>query len=303
MRLLVTGANGLVGRRLVRQLAQAGHEVVATGRGAPRWQLPPERVRWASVDLGDGAALFDLVTRAEPMCVVNPGGMTDVDGCERDPQAAWAANVEGVATLCRAVKALGAKLVHVSTDYVFDGEAGPYAVDAVPNPRGVYALSKHVGEQTVRALLPAERQVIARTAVVHGWPNVGKNNFGSWLLETLAKGQPVKAFADQWVSPSWAGNVAAMLAELALGPHHGVFHTCGAEVVDRVTFTQRLAERFGFDRALVVPSRMADVKLLSPRPARSGLDVSKTVAALKTSPMTIAQQLEALEHEYRSTTP
>jgi dTDP-4-dehydrorhamnose reductase len=189
--------------------------------------------------------------------------------------------------------------VHVSTDYVFDGDAGPYEVDSTPNPRGVYAITKHLGEQTVKALLPPASWSIARTAVVYGWPSTGKNNFGTWLISTLRDGKPVKLFSDQWVSPTHATNCAEMLAELAERKLAGLWHTSGAEVMDRVTFGHALCDRFGFDRALVQPSRMADVKLPSPRPAKSGLSVTKTAAELSAKPLSLAASLDRLYAEYK----
>ncbi|MBL8924561.1 MAG: SDR family oxidoreductase [Myxococcaceae bacterium] len=294
MRVAVTGSNGLVGRRLVQQLVSAGHDVLGLSRGERRVQ---GAFAYAAVDLADGALLAKTLGDFKPDAIVNPGGMTDVDGCERDPIAAYDANVTGVATLAKAARSTGAHLVHVSTDYVFDGDAGPYQVDALPNPRGTYAITKHAGEQTVKALLPAAQWTIARTAVVYGWPSTGKNNFGFWLVSTLAQGKQVPLFQDQWVSTSHATNVAAMLKELAERKLAGLWHTCGAEVMDRVSFGHRVCERFGFDGALIKPSRMADVKLASPRPAKSGLDVTKTTQALDAKPWPVARALDELYRE------
>lgn len=296
MRALVVGANGLVGSRLVAELSRREHRVTALGRGPSRIGA---KVPYVSVDLADAAALVKTIEVTKPEVIFNCAAMTDVDGCERAPAEAWAANVEGVATVAKAARAAQAHLVHVSTDYVFDGEAGPYDVDALPNPRGVYALSKHAGEEAVRALCEPNRWTIARTAVVYGWPPAGQKNFGSWLVDSLSKGQPVKLFEDQWVSPSLALNVAEMLADLAEQALPGVWHTSGASVVDRVTFGKRLCEWFGFDAALIHPCRMADVKLLSPRPAKSGLVVAKTAQALAHPPLPLDASLERFHEEYR----
>lgn len=298
MRVVVTGANGLVGGRLSRLLVSQGHEVFAWARGEARAKL--NGARYVSVDLTNVDMVSQSLRETRPDVIINPAAMTDVDGCERDPLGAWAANVDAPATLARSARELDAHLVHVSTDYVFDGDAGPYDVDSTPNPRGVYAISKHAGEQAVRALLPAGRWAIARTAVVYGWPSTGKNNFGSWLLSTLSAGKPVNLFNDQWVSPSHADNVSGMLAELAAKKLAGIWHTCGAEVVDRVSFGHRLCERFGFDQALIKPSSMAQVNLPSPRPAKSGLIVTRTAAALENKPLDLTASLELLHAEFRS---
>jgi dTDP-4-dehydrorhamnose reductase len=215
--------------------------------------------------------------------------MTDVDGCERDPAGAWAANSASAAHVAAASRTAGAHLVHVSTDYVFDGQSGPYGEDATPNPRGVYALTKHAGELAVRSL--AGSWAIARTAVVYGWPPAGRPNFGSWLVTALSQKQPVKLFQDQFVSPSLADNVAEMLAELAERRLSGIWNAAGAEVVDRVAYGRAVCSLFGLDSSLIAPSRLADVKLASPRPPRCGLKPDKALAELSAKPLGLAVAL------------
>lgn len=298
LKVVVTGANGLVGERLLKLLAARGHETCGFGRGPQRTPSG----RYVSVDLGDASRISQALQSFRPQVVINCAAMTDVDGCERDPSGAWVANVEGVASLARGAKEFDCHLVHVSTDYVFDGAAGPYDVDAIPNPRGVYALTKHAGEEAVRALCPKGNWTIARTAVVYGWPSTGKNNFGSWLIDALGSGKTVKLFTDQWVSPTHASNAAEMLGELGERRLSGVWHTSGADVVDRVTFGQKLCARFGFDAKLIQPSRMAEVNLPSPRPAKSGLNVSRTLETLTAKPLTLDAALERLHAECKGST-
>jgi dTDP-4-dehydrorhamnose reductase len=298
MRVLVTGANGLVGGRLVHRLVRSGEHIIALGRGEVRVALPPQ-AQYVSVDFIDTLRLTEVLQEANPEVIVNCAAMTDVDGCERDPIGAWAANAQAVATLAQHSRSSGCHLVHVSTDYVFDGDRGPYSIDAVPNPRGVYAVSKHAGEQAVRALCEPQRWTIARTAVVYGWPSTGKNNFGSWIIDTLSKRKTLKLFADQWVSPSHADNVADMLSELAHRRLPGVWHTCGADVLSRVEFGHALCNVFGFDPGLIQPSRMSDVNLPSPRPAKSGLQVDRTHQALVAQPLTTEAALSRFLAEYK----
>ncbi len=295
MRVVVTGANGLVGSRLVSTLVQQGHEVLACGRGPSR--LSGQGFTYASLELGDRGRLVEALLPFKPAVIINPAGMTDVDGCEKQPVAAYTANVEGVASLCLVARDTQAHLLHVSTDYVFDGQAGPYDLTATPNPLGTYAQTKYAGELTVRSLLPKEQWSIARTAVVYGWPRAGNNNFGSWLVDSFRQGKAVKLFEDQLVSPSLALNVADMLAELGTKKLAGLWNVAGAEVVDRVTFGRALCARFGFDPALITPSRMKDVALLSPRPPRSGLVVTRTAEALTAKPLGLTESLDRFFHE------
>jgi dTDP-4-dehydrorhamnose reductase len=286
MRVLVTGANGLVGSRLTALLAQRGHLVSAQGRGPQR---VAGSIAYSSIDLADETALVSSVRATKPDVIVNLGSMTDVDGCESAAPEAFRVNGVAPGLLASSAKALGAHLVHVSTDYVFDGRAGPYGEDEIPNPQGVYALSKHIGEQAVRAL--GGSFAIARTAVVYGWPPAGRPNFGSWLLGALRKGEPVRLFEDQFVSPSLADSVAEQLAEISERRLEGLWNVSGAEVVNRVQFGQALCGEFALDARSIIPSRLKDASLKSPRPARSGLRTDKAATQLTAKPLSLASSL------------
>jgi dTDP-4-dehydrorhamnose reductase len=298
MRFVVTGSNGLVGSRVCALLEQGGHEVVGLGRGARRSGAQ----RYIGVDLTLEADVLNAIETAAPEAIIHTASMTEVDACEKAPEQAYAANVTAAAAVAKGARRVGAHLVHVSTDYVFDGDHGPYDEEALANPRGVYAITKHMGEQAARVFAPG--CAIARTAVVYGWPPAGRPNFGSWLVGALEKQQPLKLFEDQFVSPSLADSVAAMLVELGARRLGGIWHTCGGEVVNRVSFGRALCEVFGFDPGLLTPSRMADLKLPSPRPLRSGLKVDKARAQLAAKPLGLSEALARFHAAWKAgTTP
>ncbi len=293
MRVAVTGANGLLGGDAVALLA-GRHEVLALGRGPCR--LPPGPYRWADADLGDGGSVEAALRDFGANAVLHAGAMTDVDACERDPEHAWRVNVGGTEQVARACRAVGARLVAVSTDYVFDGEAGPYGEDDVPNPRGAYARTKRAGEEA--ALLLAKDRAVARVAVVYSGRPGAKQTFATHVVEKLTRGEPVRAFSDQLVSPTLARNGAEMTLELLLETgHQGVLHTSGATVLDRVDFARRVARRFGLTGE-IVPVRTADVNLAAPRPLRGGLRVERAAALLKAQPMDVDAQIEAFQGEW-----
>jgi dTDP-4-dehydrorhamnose reductase len=292
VRVAVTGANGLVGAEAVALLA-GRHEVLAIGRGPCR--LPPGAYAWAEAELGGGAAGRALrAFRAE--AVLHAGAMTDVDRCEGDPEGAWRANVDGTAEIARACRDLGARLVALSTDYVFDGEAGPYGEEDLPNPRGVYARTKRAGEEA--ALLLASGSAVARVAVVYSGRPGAKPTFSTGIVEKLSRGEPVRAFSDQLVSPTLARNAAEMTLELLLETdYRGVLHTAGATVLDRVDFAHRVARRFGL-AGEIIPVRTADVKLPAPRPLRAGLRVDRAAAMLRAKPLAVDAQIERFHAEW-----
>jgi dTDP-4-dehydrorhamnose reductase len=295
VRVAVTGANGLLGGEAVAQL-DGRHEVLALGRGPCR--LPPGPYTWAPIELGDGRSVEAALTGFRAEAVLHAGAATDVDGCERDPVMAWRANVDGTAEVARACRALSARLVAVSTDYVFDGEAGPYAEEDRPNPRGAYARSKRCGEEA--ALLLAPGCAVARVAVVYSGRPGAKATFATQVVEKLTRGEPVKAFSDQHVSTTLAASGAAMCLELLLETSYaGVLHLSDAAVLDRVTFAQAVARRFGLSGE-IIPVLTADVKLPAPRPLRAGLKVERAAALLRNKPLSLAAALDRFHAEWQS---
>ena len=287
MKILVTGANGLIGSRLVARLALE-HEVIALGRGPPRAN---RKIQYAQVDLLEPGKLRASIEALRPAAIFHAAAMTDVDACERDPVAAWRLNVDAVAEAALAARAIEARLIALSTDYVFDGEKGCYREDDVPNPRGVYARSKRCGEEA--ALLNLPSAAVARVAVVYsGFPGA-KRTFAQSTVEALLAGREVRAFADQTVSPTLADNAAEMIIGLWQSGEAGLWHAAGADIVTRVEFCRALARRLGADQKLIVPTLLADAKLLAPRPLRAGLDVARIGKLLGSSgPLPLEAQLD-----------
>jgi dTDP-4-dehydrorhamnose reductase len=293
MRVAVTGANGLLGGAAVAQLA-GRHEVLALGRGPGR--LPPGAHAWRTADLGDGRSVEEALREFRAEAVLHAGAATDVDGCERDPDLAWRVNVGGSEQVARACRALGARLVAVSTDYVFDGAAGPYSEEDVPNPKGAYARSKRCGEEAALLLVPD--CAVARVAVVYSGRPGAKPTFATQVVEKLSRGEPVKAFCDQHVSTTLAASGAAMCLELLLETsYRGVLHTSDAEVVDRVEFARRVAREFGLSGE-IVPVKTADVKLPAPRPLLGGLRVDRAAALLRNKPLRLDEALARFHREW-----
>jgi dTDP-4-dehydrorhamnose reductase len=279
VRVAVTGANGLLGGEAVARLL-GRHEVLAADRGPCR--LPAGAFAYADADLGDGRSVEEALRAFRAEAVLHAGAATDVDGCERDPELAWRVNVGGTEQVARACRALGARLVAVSTDYVFDGEAGPYSEDDVPNARGAYARTKRCGEEA--ALLLAPDCAVARVAVVYSGRPGAKSTFATQVVEKLSRGEPVKAFSDQLTSTTLASSGAARCLELLLETgFRGVLHASDDGVLDRVDFARRIARRFGLSGE-IVPVKTADVKLLAPRPLRGGLRVDRAAALLRAHP-------------------
>ena len=295
MRVAVTGANGLLGGAAVAELC-GKHAILATDLGPSA--LPSGPYQWADVDLTMAGAIERALADFHPDAVLHAAAMTDVDGCERSPDLAWRINVVGTEAVARACRSMGARLVAVSTDYVFDGSRGDYREDDVPAPRGAYARSKRCGEEA--ALLLAPDAAVARVAATFSGRTGAKRTFATQVVESLGRGEPVKAFSDQVVSPTLAENAAEMIVELLLEhDYSGILHTAGAAALSRMEFAERLAARFGLSGA-IVPVRTAEVKLLAPRPPNSSLCVDRARGLLRHGPLALDSALDRFHEQWVS---
>jgi dTDP-4-dehydrorhamnose reductase len=273
MRVLVTGSNGLLGSKLLVAMSErADLAPLALSRNARPLPLIPG-VPYFSLDVTDEAALSRLFGEIRPDAVIHTAAMTDVDGCERDPERAWILNVQGTRNVASACELIGASLVHLSSEYVFDGRAGPYVETDHPNALSVYGRTKLASEQAVAE--SCQRWVVARTTVLFGHVPAARRHFVLWLLGQLASGESVRIVDDQVGSPTLADNLAEMLLALATRGAQGIYHTVGASRLSRFEFARQVAEEFGFDPAGVQPISTAELHQPAPRPLRAGLSTGK----------------------------
>lgn len=261
-RALVIGASGQVGRAAAQALAAAGHAVTGTSASRPGPGL-------ASLDLRDDGAVRALVRGLRPGVCVLSSALTHVDRCEDEAALAEALNARApgvVAAVCREV---GARLVLLSTEYVFDGAAGPYREEDPPAPLCVYGATKLEGERRVLAACPDA--LVARTTVVFSHDPGGKN-FVMQLRERLGAGERMRVPVDQVSSPTYAPDLGAALA--ALAPRRevaGVLNVVGPDVLDRLSFAVACARALGLDERLLDPVLTASLGQRARRPLRAGL--------------------------------
>ncbi|MDR3638906.1 MAG: SDR family oxidoreductase [Isosphaeraceae bacterium] len=258
MRAVVIGGSGQIGGWLLRVLTERGHEAVGTYSTVPFDGLVP-------LDASHLAESANWLRAQAADVVFYPAGFTWVDGCERDPARARSANVEQPLNLARAAAETGARFISFSTDYVFDGKAGPYAETDAPNPLSVYGRAKHEAE---RAL--GDAALTLRTTWVYGPERQGKN-FAYQLARALREKGELACPSDQFSTPSYGPDVARAAVLLAERKVKGIVHVAGPEFLGRVEFARALAEAFGLDPGGIVGRRTAELGQGAPRPLRGGL--------------------------------
>lgn len=271
MRILVIGASGFIGRYLVREIASdTGNEIHCTFRN----RLPADDTNhWYQVELTEQLALEKLFSIIQPEVVVHLAAMADVGTAERERDTATAVNVTATAEIARHCESLGARLVFVSTEYVFDGERGFYGELDTPNPTTHYGRTKRAAEEAVEML--ASRWSVLRTSIVYGWPAPGGRNYATRLLGRLQSGETVNASTHVMRSPVYVEHLAEGLAKLTEEHHPGIHHVAGRDWVSMYDFARAVAGEFGLDKAQIRPT--ADPPT---GPDRLGLDCTATMRRL-----------------------
>ncbi|WP_459191910.1 dTDP-4-dehydrorhamnose reductase [Halosimplex sp. J119] len=291
MRTLVLGAAGQLGSNVVTAALDRGWEAHAAVH-SPLERAP---VEWSQLDVRDADRVAALLDEQAPDLVVNCAAMTDVDGCERDPERAHAVNGEAPGALASACADRKIPFVHVSTDYVFDGrDETPYDESAATSPVQVYGESKLTGEHAVRDAAP--ESLVVRLSFVYGTHGFSGEltGFPAWVRDRLTAGESVPLFTDQHVTPSRAGQAAETLLDLAEAGERGTVHVASRSCLTPHEFGGLLADRLGADPSLVEEGSMDDVDRAATRPRHTCLDVSGVEAVLDRPQPTTDEDLAAI---------
>jgi dTDP-4-dehydrorhamnose reductase len=284
-RLLVTGSTGLVGANLV--LAASTRYDVVAGHRRPSVEFP--QTESVMLDLAEGDAIAKTVFTVRPTVIVHCAAETRVDQCEDHPDAAMRVNVEGTAHLSRAAAAVGARLVYISTDSVFDGRGGAYTEEDDPNPLNVYARSKWLGEQVVRQESPD--RLIIRTNI-YGWSYGPKESLAEWVLGRFRRGERVPGFQDVVFSPLLVDDLADKVLEMIAKGLQGLYHVSARDAVSKFDFARGIARQYGFDQAMVQPVSVSTARFRAPRPLVTNLNPAKIETVLGVPMPTVEEGLQ-----------
>ena len=249
----------------------------------------------ARFDVLDGDAVERMIQDFAPDVVLHAAGLAQVEACEADREACWALNVDAVATMAAACQRHGARLVLPSTDFVFDGTAGPYAETARPAPLNAYGRSKLAAENALKASRLTD-WAVARTTLVFGAPAgvVPRLDLVRWLIRELRAGRPVRVAADQLRTPTYDDDLADGILRIVRFRRSGVFHLSGRESLSILGVAHRVAEAFDLDAGLIAPATTAELHPGAPRPLQGGLLILRAESELGFRPRSLDAALDAV---------
>ena len=296
MRVMITGCNGLLGQNLVRNLVKNA-EVQGVDLHATSYNQRKDYM-YQQLDITNRDKVKENVLTFKPDWIINTAAFTDVDACEDEREKCWRVNVEAVENLLYAARKANAKVLQLSTDYVFDGKNAPYTEDSTPNPISYYAKSKLASENIIHR--EGEQHVIVRTAVLYG---VGKNialNFVLWLINELEAEKPVKIVDDQISNTTYAMELATGIWKIIEKNRNGIYHICGNEIISRFDFALLVAEIFNLNRYHIKRIKSTDLNQKAQRPENSGLVVDKALQELDVTLSDAKEGILKLRKEIRS---
>ena len=261
------------------------HEVVGIDK------YVPEGGTGVAADITQRKDTLQSIVNAGPSVVVHTAAETDVDRCETERDLARRVNVQGTVNVADACSKIGAKLMFVSTDYVFDGNKGNYAETDEPNPASFYGLTKLEAERITAST--SSNSLIVRTSVLYGW-HPKKLNFATWILKGLRQGKTLEVVNDHIGSPTLADNLAEAIGKAIERKSQGILHIAGKERMSWFDFARRIAKRFDLDESLLLPVQMKDLDWVARRPRDSSLNVGKAEKELSIELFGVDRGLEEM---------
>lgn len=272
MRILVTGANGLLGQKLVELILTTDDYLIATAKS--RLVLPLPKGEFHSMDITLRDQVVDVITKAQPDVVINTAAMTNVDQCELEKEKCWLNNVTAVEYVVEACRKAKCRLIHLSTDFIFDGTHGPLDEEAIPNPISYYGDSKWAAEQIVQKSGLA--WAIARTVLVYGvTKDMSRSNIVLWVKKSLEEGQTISVVNDQWRTPTLAEDLAMGCYLMATKNATGIYNISGEEMMTPYDIAMATAEFFGLDKSLINQTDSSKFKQAAKRPPKTGFLIDK----------------------------
>ncbi len=292
-RLLVVGANGMLGQRVIEFYSPLNDVEILASSIEDKPLL--DHIQYIRSDITVRNDIKKVVYDFCPDFIINAAAFTNVDLSETERELAWKINVKGVEYLAESARVIDAHLIHISTDYIFDGKNGPYLENDIPNPLGYYARTKLAGENAIK--ISGAKYSIIRTNVLYGIAKFGRPDFVKWVVDSLRSKKQIRIVTDQINNPTFIDDVVQAINKIIELRKEGIYNIGGAEFISRYDFTLMIADYFNLDKNLIVPIKTEELNQPARRPLKSGLITIKAQSELGYKPHTILQTFELMKRE------
>lgn len=292
-RILLTGSNGMLGQQLAEFYSNKNnYELLCISLEA---KSALEGIDYLSCDLSDKEGIKKIVYDFCPDSIVNTAAYTNVDLSETERELCWKINVKGVEYLSDASRIIDAHLIHVSTDYIFDGKKGPYNETAKPNPIGYYGRTKLASENVLK--ISGINFTVIRTNVLYGPAKNSRPDFVQWVVKMLQDRKQIRIVTDQINNPTFTYDLVQSISKILELRKYGIYNIGGPEFISRYDFTLRIADYFNLDKSLIVPIKTKELNQAARRPLQSGLLTIKAQSELGFKPHTIEETFQIMKNK------
>ena len=282
-RILIIGSNGMLGQSVVENLYF--RDDIELFLASAEDDSFFEEVPYVKLDISNKKQVKNLILNFYPDFIINTAAYTNVDNCEKEKELAWNINVKGVEYLSKFAVPSNAHLVHISTDYVFDGNNGPYTEKDLPNPISYYGRSKLAGENVIKRF--DIKSTILRTNVLFGSTKFGRPDYVKWVYESLINKKKIRIVTDQINNPTFIDDLARVIVSICETGKTGLYNIGGSELLNRYEFTRKIADYFDLDFSFVDRILTKDLNQPAPRPLNSGLINLKAETELNYKPRSL----------------
>jgi len=293
-RILIIGSNGMLGQRLVDCYDFMNTEMLAASAEDESFI---KNVEYKKIDITDKKAVGELIKSFYPDVIINAAAFTNVDLCETEKELSWKVNADGPKYIAFYAGAIDAHLIHISTDYVFNGKAGPYGEDAPIDPINYYGKTKLAGENALR--ISNARNAIIRTNVLYGPVKSGRPDFVKWVVTSLREGKQIRIVDDQINNPTFIDDIVSAIVKIIASKKTGIYHIGGKELLNRFDFTMRIADFFDLDKSLVERIKTEELNQPAKRPLKSGLITLKAETEIGYKPHKMEETFAILKKELK----
>jgi len=271
-KILITGSTGQLGNSL-EKVFKSRYDLVPTSR------TKPNKNTNYFLDITNSLLVKDMVSAISPDIIINLAALTNVDLCESNPDLAHAINFQGVKNLVNVFKG---PIIHLSTDYVFDGKLGQYKENDITNPINVYGVTKYKAEKIL--LEKSKESLVIRTNVLYDYQSKAKSSFLNWVVDSLKRGEKIKVVDDQFNNPTWTDSISVVIDRAIKADLNGLIHWGDFDWISRYDFANKIADKFNLQSNLIEPIKTEELNQVAPRPLNGGLDTTLAQDLLRLEP-------------------